>query len=95
MAAERLSMRKIGEVLRLRALGQNPGSIARSLDIGESTVRRYLRRADDAGLEWPPEPELGDAALEARLFPPPPAAGTVRARSRTGLRSSASCAAGA
>ena len=45
MAAERLSMRKIREALRLRALGQSPGSIARSLDIGENTVRRYLRRA--------------------------------------------------
>jgi len=78
MAAERLSMRKIREALRLRALGQSPGSIARSLDIGESTVRRYLRRADEAGLAWPLDPELGDAALEARLFPPPPAADTAR-----------------
>ena len=72
MAAERLSMRKIREALRLRALGQSPGSIARSLDIGENTVRRYLRRADEAGLTWPLDPELGDAALEACLFPPPP-----------------------
>jgi DNA-binding CsgD family transcriptional regulator len=53
MTAERLSMRKIKEVLRLRALGQSPGAIARSLDIGENTVRRYLRRADEAGLGWP------------------------------------------
>jgi hypothetical protein len=45
MAAERLSMRKIREVLRLRALGQSAGSIGRSLNIGENTVRRYLRRA--------------------------------------------------
>jgi transposase len=78
MAAERLSMRKIKEALRLRALGHSPGSIARSLDIGENTVRRYLRRADEAGLTWPLDPELGDAALEARLFPPPPAVGTAR-----------------
>jgi transposase len=78
MAAERLSMRKIKEVLRLSALGRSPGQVARSLDIGENTVRRYLRRAEEAGLGWPLEPELGDAALEARLFPPPPSGGTTR-----------------
>jgi transposase len=78
MAAERLSMRKIKEVLRLSALGQSPGQIARSLDIGENTVRRYLRRAEEAGLGWPLEPEFGDGALEARLFPPAPSDGTAR-----------------
>jgi transposase len=78
MAAERLSMRRIKEVLRLSALGQSPGSIAHSLEIGESTVRRYLRRAEEAGLGWPLEPELGDAALEARLFPPARSDGTAR-----------------
>ena len=45
MAAERLSMRKIKEVLRLRALGQGIGAIALSVGIGESTVRRHVRRA--------------------------------------------------
>jgi len=71
-------MRKIKEVLRLRALGQSPGAIARSLGIGENTVRRYVRRAEEAGLGWPLPPELGDAALQALLFPLPPPAGTVR-----------------
>lgn len=78
MAAERLSMRKIKEVLRLEALGQSPKAMARSLQIGQNTVRRYLRRAEAAGLRWPLPPELGDAALEARLFPPPPATGVAR-----------------
>ena len=78
MAAERLSMRKIKEVLRLKALGQSPGAIAKSLQIGQNTVRRYVGRAEEAGLGWPLPPELGDAALEALLFPPPPAAGTAR-----------------
>jgi len=78
MAAERLSMRKIKGVLRLKALGQSPKVIAQSLGVGQNTVRRYLRRAAEAGLSWPLPPELGDAALEARLFPPPPTAGVAR-----------------
>jgi len=78
MAAERLSMRKIKEVLRLRALGQSPQAIAQSLGIGRNTVRRYVRRADEAELGWPLPPDLGDAALEALLFPPPPTAGVAR-----------------
>lgn len=78
MAAKRLSMRKIREVLRLRALGQSPGAIAQGLQVGENTVRRYVRRAEAAELGWPLPPELGDEALEALLFTPPPAAGTAR-----------------
>lgn len=78
MAAERLSMRKIKEVLRLRALGQGIGAIALSVGIGESTVRRHVRRAEAAGLVWPLSPEVGDAELESRLFPPPPQVGAER-----------------
>jgi transposase len=78
MAAERLSMRKIKEVLRLRAMGQSPKAIAQSLGVGQNTVRRYVRRAEAAELGWPLPPELGDAALEALLFPPPPATGVAR-----------------
>ena len=78
MAAKRLSMRKIKEVLRLRALGQSPGAIAQGLQLGENTVRRYVRRAEAAKLGWPLPSDLGDEALEALLFPPPPAAGTGR-----------------
>jgi transposase len=78
MAAERLSMRKIKEVLRLTALEQSPRAIAQSIRVGENTVRRYLVRARAAGLEWPLPPDLGDEALETLLFPPPPTAGTAR-----------------
>lgn len=71
MAAERLSMRKIKEVLRLKAAAHGNRAIARSLRISHSTVREYLSRASAAGLSWPLEPLLSDAELEARLFPPP------------------------
>jgi transposase len=59
-------------------VGWSPRAIAQSLRIGENTVRRYVGRAEAAELNWPLPPDLGDAALEALLFPPPPAVGTAR-----------------
>ena len=47
------------------------GEIARSTGIGRTTVYEYLARAEAAGLSWPLPVEIGDAGLEARLFPPP------------------------
>lgn len=38
---------------------------------GRTTVNDHLRRAARAGLSWPLAEDLGDAALEALLFPPP------------------------
>lgn len=70
MAAERLSMRKIKEVLRLHGHGWANRQIARSVGIAHSTIREYLRRAKAAGLAWPLPPELGESDLERRLFPP-------------------------
>ena len=49
----RLPMRKIKEVLRLRAAGLSQREIAASISTGRSTVRDYLRRAKKAGLSWP------------------------------------------
>jgi len=63
-------MRKIKEVLRLK--WQNACSnkqIAKSCNIARSTVREYLKRAQDAGLTWPLDPELDDTVLENLFFP--------------------------
>lgn len=69
MAQERLPMRKIKEVLRLKyELGRGHREIARSCSIGHSTVREYLRRAEVAGVSWPAASGLSEAALEERLF---------------------------
>jgi transposase len=70
--AERLSMRKIKEVLRLKfELGLGNRQIARSCSINHNTVNDYVRRATAADLNrWPLPADLDDAALEARLFPP-------------------------
>ena len=70
MTAERLSMRKIKEVLRLHAAGRSNREVARNVAVWHSTVAEYLRRAELAGLSWPLAPELNDSELEARLFPP-------------------------
>jgi len=70
MAGRRLSMRKIKEVLRLKwQNGCSDAQIARGCNIARSTVREYLRRAQEAGLTWPLERDLDDTHLENLLFP--------------------------
>ena len=69
MAAERLSMRTIKEVLRLKWEKQlSNKQIAASCNIARSTIRDYLERARRAGLSWPLAPDLDDGRLEALLF---------------------------
>ena len=54
MAQERLSMRKIKEILRLRwELGFSRRQTARSCRVSHSTVSEYENRARQAGLSWP------------------------------------------
>ena len=81
MPAERLSMRKIKEVLRLKfELGLGDRQIARSCSINHNTVGDYVRRARAAGLDrWPLPADLDDTAIEARLFRPRAALAAVRA----------------
>ena len=78
MAQERLSMRKIREVLRLKwECGLTNRAIARSCSISHSTVGEYLRRAKAAGLSWPIPEALDEDGLFWLLFPKP-----LRPRSR-------------
>ena len=71
MPKERLSMRKIREILRLKyELGRSNREIARSCDMGCSTVSDYLKRARMAGLTWPLSDDQSDSFLERALFPP-------------------------
>lgn len=78
MAAERLSMRKLREVLRLAALGHSKRAIGRSLQISHNTAALYLRRATEAGVTWPSCEALDDATIEALLLPPLPVPGRSR-----------------
>ncbi len=72
MPGERLSMRKIREVLRLR-LGQGlpQRAAAQSLRLSQGAVHSYMARARRAGLGWPLPDGIDDIQLEALLFPPP------------------------
>ena len=69
MPRERLSMRKIREVLRLHQTGLSNRAVARACSIGKETVREYLARAAEAGLGWPLPDALTEDDLERRLFP--------------------------
>ena len=70
MPGKRLPMKKISEVLRLRAQGLSIREIAQSVGAGRTTVGEYLRRAEAAGLAWPLPEGVGEEELDARLFPP-------------------------
>ena len=73
MPAERLSMRKTREVLRLKwAFGLSARQAAGSAAVARSTVSECLRRAAAAQLTWTQVEALSDAQLEALLYPPPP-----------------------
>jgi len=64
-------MRRIKDVLRLKAAGHSRRQIARSCGIARSTVAEYVKRTAAAGLSWPLPGEIDDDELERRLFPPP------------------------
>ena len=69
MAALRLPMRKLRELLRLKYEARLPQrAIAQACGVGLGTVTAYLQRATAAGLSWPLPIDLDDTALEARLF---------------------------
>lgn len=72
-------MRQIRDVLRLKwACGLSDRRTARSCGISRPAVAEYVKRASAAGLSWPLPSGIDDAALEARLFPLPPAPAASR-----------------
>ncbi len=71
MPKERLTMRKIKEVLRLKyenALSDS--KIANSCCIARSTVADYINKATRAGIRWPIPEGMDETELERLLFPP-------------------------
>jgi transposase len=76
MAAERLSMRQIREILRQKwALGLPHRAVAQSVGLGLGTISSVLTRAAGAGLDWPQVQTLTDDILESRLYGRPEVAG--------------------
>lgn len=61
-------MRRVRDVIRMKAAGLPSREIARRMGAAPSTVRLTIRRFEAAGLSWPLPDELTDATLEARLF---------------------------
>lgn len=70
MSQERLTMRKIREVLRLKwEAGLSHRAIGRACHISNHTVGEYVRSAAQAGLGWPLPEGLSEDDLYRRLFP--------------------------
>jgi transposase len=70
MTQERLSVRTIREILRLKhEIGLSNRAIARACRISNSTVGEYLTRAKQAGWSWPLPEEVSEEELYRRLFP--------------------------
>jgi hypothetical protein len=72
MPQERLTLRKISEILRLKheaGLSNRVGAaLVATRKISNSTVGEYLRRTKVAGLNWPLA-ETGEDELYEKLFP--------------------------
>jgi len=72
LPTERLSMRKIKEVLRLRfELGLSQDQIARSCSISQASVSNCLKRARAAGVSWPLAEGWDEVRLEEALYAHP------------------------
>lgn len=70
MPQERLTLRKIREILRLKEeAGLSNRQIARACKISNSTVGEYVRRAQAANLHWPLPEEVSEDELYRKLFP--------------------------
>ena len=62
-------MKKIQDVLRLKSEGRSNEQIALILNIGETSVRRYLQMAEQAGISWPLSENMDGDLLEKTLYP--------------------------
>src|SRR3954467_10640322 len=85
MPAERVSMRRVREILRLKyEAGASDRAIARSVGVARSTARLCLDRVAAAGLTWPLPEGLTDGALQ----PVDKIAGCAQYRKILGLKAS-------
>ena len=81
MATERLPMRKIREILRLRReQGLSVREAARALGVSVGVVSKTSARAEKAGVTWTVAESLSDVELEARLYGRPPGPNDDRPR---------------
>ena len=72
MPVQRIPMRKIRDVLRLKLDARlSHEQIARSLGISKGVVAKYVGLAAAAGLDWPAVQTCDDTSLERRLLAAP------------------------
>jgi hypothetical protein len=70
MTQERLTVRKMPEILRLKQdVGLSNRAIARACKLSNTTLGEYLRRAQQADLGWRLPEALGEYELYRKLFP--------------------------
>ena len=69
MPTERIAMRRVREMLKLKREGElSTQEVARRTGVARSTLREMFTRFDQSGLAWPIPAEIGDQALEVRLY---------------------------
>jgi transposase len=74
MPSQRITMRKMKKVLRLRyACSLSLDAIARALSLSKGVVAKYVKNAELAHLPWDEASALDEAALADRLLPKPAA----------------------
>jgi len=79
MPRERVPMRQIREILRLRyEQTLSFSQIAQACGISKTATQKCIRRASEAGLSWPLPEGMNDAGLESLLFPPAIAISAIR-----------------
>ena len=70
MANERLSMRKVREILRQKlCLGRSHREVALHVGVSVGVVTKVLGRAQEAGIDWPTASSMDEDELERRLYP--------------------------
>jgi Homeodomain-like domain-containing protein len=94
MPTEKLAMRHVRDVMRLKSAGMPSREIARRMGTAPSTVRLTTRRFEATGLTWPLPDDITETELEVRLFAsagavPVPGGASAGRPSRTGRRCTA------
>jgi transposase len=71
MPTERIAMRRVREMLRLRLdASLATREVARRTGVAPSTLREMLHRFQRSGLSWPLPLDMSDTDLETRLYGP-------------------------
>ncbi len=69
MPTERIAMRRVREMLKLKLEGGlSTQEVARRTGVARSTLREMFARFEQSGLAWPIPAEIGDPELEVRLY---------------------------